>query len=498
MIVSLAFSLVKHNIFVKKLFYSALIIFCSTAANAQKYALFNTKTLFDAFENPAQKAFTLDSSRKYASNFLLPYFSFNALNKGTSEPVIRNLSQTGVFDARSLPILKGDVNTFYQNTNIYVFTYRIFKSHQYNKELGFAWQIQSDSYINYPNEILAIQDSYKLFTQNKDLDNIFNTNGYAQSYHQFSINYREDFDKQLSFGIKASILSGITYNKLKINQSYLNINTEDDKLNIGLNGLFRSSYYINPNSNDATDLKTKSFLPNFKNLGIAFSFGTSYKSKNGLYFMGNLKDLGFIRWGKSSYETSINDIKTIDEFSTRTSSYITNEFRNLIFESNAQKTYTTLTNAKADFLVSKIYAHYKPSLVVSKNLFYKGGDIAFVNTFSSNTLSASITPSYNFSGAFLMGLQGMIKTPNFEFFLGTDNILSTYYQTKGTINRDGNIGKGYNGASVYLGLGIKFGEILNHPLNSSTMPGVDNLTYDNHLFKGFGKLFKFFKRKKNN
>lgn len=477
---------------VKKLFCSALIIFYSFFADAQQYALFNTKTLYDAFENPAQKAFTLDSSRRYASNFLFPYFSFSVLNKGTSEPIIRNLSQTGVFDARSLPILKGDVNTLYQNSNIYVFTYRIFKSYQYNKELGFSWQIRSDGYINYPNEILAIQDSYKLFTPNQELSNIFNTNGYAQSYHQFSVNYREDFDKQLSFGVKASILSGITYNKLKINNSYLYINTEDDKLSIGLDGVFRSSYLIN------SDEESNPLLPNFKNPGMAFSFGASYKSTDGLYYMGNIKDLGFIRWSKNSNETPYNEIKTINAFSRQTSSYIANEFRNLVFKNSNQKAYTTLTNAKADFLVSKTYASYKPSLIISKNLFYKGGDIAFVNTFSSNSLSASITPSYNFSGAFLIGLQGMVKSPNFEFFLGTDNIITTYYQAKGSIKQDENIGNGYNGASIYLGLGIKFGTIVDHPLNSDTMPGVNNYTHNGALYNGFNKLLNLFKKKKNN
>ncbi|MEH3114155.1 hypothetical protein [Pedobacter terrae] len=68
--------------------------------------------MFDAFENPSQKSFTLDSSRKFSSNFFLPYFGTNAINKGDSEFAIRKLTQEGIFDTRSLYIGTGEVNHF--------------------------------------------------------------------------------------------------------------------------------------------------------------------------------------------------------------------------------------------------------------------------------------------------------------------------------------------------------------------------------------------------
>lgn len=74
----------------KRYLILSLFLILSTQIKAQQYGLFNTKTLFDAFENPAQKAFVLDSSRQYASNFLLPYFGLNAANKGAS-----NFAQIG-------------------------------------------------------------------------------------------------------------------------------------------------------------------------------------------------------------------------------------------------------------------------------------------------------------------------------------------------------------------------------------------------------------------
>ncbi|HEY0175503.1 MAG TPA: hypothetical protein VGC08_03930, partial [Pedobacter sp.] len=66
----------------KRYFIICVFLVSAIRLHAQQYGLFNTRTLFDAFENPSQKAFVLDSSRQYASNFLLPYFGLNAANKG--------------------------------------------------------------------------------------------------------------------------------------------------------------------------------------------------------------------------------------------------------------------------------------------------------------------------------------------------------------------------------------------------------------------------------
>ena len=67
----------------------------------------------------------------------------------------------------------------------------------------------------------------------------------------------------------------------------------------------------------------------------------------------------------------------------------------------------------------------------------------------------------------MLGTQGMYQTPNFEFFLGTDNLLkSATALQKATANTR------YYGGSVYMGMAIKFGYDVEHPQNSSYMPGV--------------------------
>lgn len=467
----------------KKLLLTILLLSSGYFANAQQYALFGTRTMFDAFENVSQKSFTLDSSRKFSSNFLLPNFGANAANIGDAESVIRRLTQQGINDTRDLPIGTGAINHFYLNSNVYVATFRLFKSYKYQKEMGFAWQVRTDTHIDYTNETLAIFDSYSRFSPATPLTGIFNTKGYQQSYHQFSFTYRENYNKRLAFGLKASVLSGILYNKLDIRNSSLYIDPISNALAIGINGHYASNF------SDTEEINKKTFFPNFKNPGLSFSFGTNYTTKKGLFLMANIKDLGFIWWRSNTQNNAISGTTFITELDNESSN--NNQQIRDIFLAGQSGKFLAATNAKIDVSASRRYGFYKPGLVASKNLFYKGGDIAFVNTFIYRNLAASVTPLYNLNNIFMVGLQGKYQTPNFEIFGGTDNMFSSISYARGLYNSTSDKGSGPNGASFYMGVGIKFGNIVNRPQFSDTMPGIN----DQQEGSFFKNLFSIFKRK---
>lgn len=206
--------------------------------------------------------------------------------------------------------------------------------------------------------------------------------------------------------------------------------------------------------------------------------------------MANVKDLGFIWWRSGTQRTTVNTQKFIEDLNDNQSN-TNQEIKDIFLLSQQSKKFLAATNAKLDVYVSKTYGFYKPGLVVSKNLFYKGGDIAFINTFNYNNLSASVTPAYNLNNIFMVGLQGKYQTPNFELFGGTDNLFSTVNQARGIINSTADVGKGPNGASIYMGIGIKFGNVVNHPQFSDTMPGIN----DQNEGSFFKNLFSIFKRK---
>lgn len=469
----------------KKLLLIILFIATLQGLKAQQYALFGTKTLFDAFENPSQKSFTLDSSRRFSSNFFMPYFGANAANKGPASLAIRTLTQSGEFDASSVSIGSGKINRFYQNSNVYVAAFRIFKSYKYQKEMGFAWQVRSDAHINYTNESIAIFDTYKRFNAGQLYNDIFDTKGYQQTYHQFSFTYRENWDKRLAFGFKASILSGILYNKLDVTNSSLYIDPATNAILIGFNG----SYYSN--FKDFRDINRNQLLPNFKNPGLALSFGTNYTTKKGLFLMANLKDLGFIWWRSGTNQTIVDQNKLINGLSG--SNNVNEKITDIFLDARQNAKFTAATNAKLDaFATQRFGEYYQGGVAVSKNLFYQGGDIAFINTFYTQNFSGSITPLYNFNKVFMIGIQAKYQTPNFEVFLGSDNIVGTGDQTFGLINKNAMTGSGPNGASVYFGLGIKFGDIVNHPQFSDVMPGIN----DKEEGSFFKSLFGIFRKKK--
>lgn len=469
----------------KKIYLLILVVLFSVKfTKAQHYALYNTRTLFDALENPAVKAFTLDSSGKFASNLFLPNFSINAAHKGDAQSVLRTIINESILNTQDLPIGTGSFNNAFANVNIHVLNFRIFSSHKYNQEIGFAWQLRADADAKYTNESLAIFDSYKRFEEQTPYTNLFNDKAYQQSYHQFSVSIRENWDKKLALGVKLSLLSGIAYNDLQINNSYFFADIPNDRLDIGLNGTYRGSFI------ESDELERKTLLPTFKNPGLSITIGTTYTSKNGYFLMGNIKDLGFIRWSKNSHKARLNAIQSIYNLSTKSNSQIANEITDVAYDSDVQQAFTTPTNARADFLISRTFGFYKPSIIVSKNLFYKGGDLAFVNTFTINKFAASLTPVYNLNNLIMFGVQGMYKTPNFEFFLGSDNIGKSISLAKGLSQQDRAIGTGYNAGSFYMGLGIKFGKKVEHPMNISTMPGVNGEKTYRGFFRSMFNLFK--------
>ncbi|NRF41277.1 DUF5723 family protein [Pedobacter foliorum] len=451
---------------------------------AQQYGLFNTKTLFDGFENPAQKTFVLDSSRKYASNFFLPYLGINATTKG-GDDVIRRLISTGDFSATGVSANPKDINRIYQNSNLYLFNFKIFKSYKFQKELGFSWQLRTDANLKYSNGLLIIFDQKEWSKIKEQSNDALNNDGYSQSYHQFSVTYRENYNKKLAFGAKLSLLSGITYNELKVNNSTLDftsdgVTPEGGDINMNLSGSYKSNFLR------AKDQSGSILIPNFKNPGLAVSFGTTYISKTGYTLIANIKDLGFIRWANKSYVANFNNtVLNIPRGSTTKEAE--NKITDVVIKNAYNKSFISPTNAKADFLISKTFNFYTPSFIVSKNLFYNGGDVALVNKFGYSGFSVSAIPAYNFNNLFLFGMQGMYQTPNFEFFMGSDNLFKTARTAYAAIQSTTSSSSGYNGASFYIGLGIKFGYTVEHPQNSSYMPGLDDL--ETSFFKRVFSIF---------
>ena len=465
------------------IFFIALFSF-NFNAHAQQYGLFNTKTLFDSFENPAQKSFVLDSSRQFASNFLIPYMDLSSLSKGNSNEAIRKLINQGYSQNRIGAF--ANPNTMRENVNVYLAMVRLFRYHKYHSEMGFSWQIRSETQIDYDEDMSKglFYDTFDRFTTIPRV-NIFNNNGKLQTYHQISFTYRENYNKRWALGAKVSLLSGIGYTKFHADRSSASVNP--DILNIDMAAKYKLNYP------EDGEFNFKSTLP-FKNLGAAITLGTTYTSKSGVFIMANLKDFGFIRWGKKSYSSTIN----VKENNILLNQVYSEEVRlqktldSLTRDGRTLGRFTTPINSKVDFLISKTFGPYTPNLIITKNIFDKYGEVALVNTLKSGNFSISAIPIYNTDKNFKLGAQAMIQTPNFEMFLGTNDVIQTYYASKDIVNNNTANETGYNRGSVYLGMAFKIGYIVEHPMNMSWMPGVGE-GKDRQSF--FGRIFGIFKKK---
>lgn len=441
------------------------LVVCAISARSQEFGLFNTGTLYDAFENPAQKHFKVDYSRKYSTNFLLPLFGAQQIHIGKSDEFIRSLIQSQTYSSSLISAGKDGLNRANLQGNFYLLAVKSFYNYKNNVEIGLSAQIKTDVIATYPSELIEALDNYENLTDQASIG-IFNNHTLAQSYYQFSASFRKDIDKQLSFGVKASYLSGITYNHLHIQNSILSVDNNTGFIDVGFSGFYHASFFR------ADEVSRSDFTHLFRNPGLSITGGFQLKMPKGLMLMGNIKDLGFIKWNKKGYAADISFRKLyIDKSSIHT---FEKDFTDDLLSQNRNESYFGATNAKADISVFKKFGDFSPALIVSKNLLYPGGSIALVNTYHYNGFSGSLIPSFNFIGPIMLGLQGMYKTPNFELYGGSNDVFKTISTARGLNNNDPNRGSGYNGASVYLGVGIKFGRVVQKPMNSDYIPGLDS------------------------
>jgi hypothetical protein len=434
-------------------------------SSAQQFSLYNSRTLYDSFENPSQKAYQVDTSRRFAFNFLIPTISLNGTFSGPAGSAFKSLIYDGVFNGRDITLGENRMNTLCFSSNNYVAMLRVLKAVKKYKEMGISWQIRNDGRAEVTNEIFAVFDDYKVFNSTS-LEGLFNVKGYNQSFHQFSFTYRQNYSKRFSIGAKFSLLSGISYTQLKVDESEININEAADAFDVAMSGRLRSSFKFD-------DFQKDMVKPNFKNPGVSFTAGASYKLRDGWSVLGNLKDIGFIKWSKAAYEYNFNTGQIIINNASNSSAdnRLADSLDNKISSESINRSYVSVINGKAELMLSKEYGNYKPNLILSKSIYYDGGDIVLVNNYQFKNYVFTASADYNTNGFMQIGGQFMIKTPNAEFYLGSDQLFKSYEMIKNFRGGASPYSNGYSGASLYLGFGLKFGSVLEHQANSTRASG---------------------------
>ena len=433
---------------------------------SQQYSLYNSRTLYDSFENPSQRAYQVDTSRRFAFNFLIPVITLNSTFSGPAGLAFKSLLYDGVFNGRDITLGENRMNTLSLNSNNYIAMFRILKAVKKYKEMGISWQIRNDLRASVTNEVFAIFDDYRAFNASQ-LSDPLNIKGYNQTYHQFSFVYRQNYTRRFSIGAKFSLLSGISYTAFKVDKSEINMDEINDQFNVSVRGRLRSSFKFDNFQRDM-------IKPNFKNVGLSVTAGASYRLKDGWSILGNVKDLGFIRWSKEAYEYDYDTGQILIENASNSSAdnRLADSLDTRISSSSINKSYVSMINGRAELMLSKAFGNYKPNLILSKNMYYDGGDLVLVNNFHIKNHVLSASAAYNTTGILQIGGQYMIKTPNVEFYMGSDQFFKSYEMIKNFSKSTAAYSSSYTGASFYMGFGLKFGRILEHQANATKISGL--------------------------
>jgi hypothetical protein len=451
----------------KRFFIFFCLLFFTTRIFAQQFSQYNTGTLFDSFENPSQRSFIPDSSREFAFNFFIPNGDANFSLTGNAQQTLKNRAFNSQYNNQFLQIGSGDkFNYVNANVNAYVVMFKLFSSLSGNEELGFSAQFRGDGSGAFTDESLALFNGSASF-KNDSYNNIFDSHYRYQIYNQFGFTYREEISKEFAFGIKLAYLYGIANQSVVVNQSHITFDKTADSASLSLSGTDRKTGLSNGNP--------------FYNPGASVSIGTTYKTEDGFIIQANIKDLGFIHWNKYVKDYSFDDTQTIDSLTTsKRENNVYNAINNAITKGFALTSpYTTPIDGHAELSASKIFwldddyiVKYSPTLIASKELFYSGFTGALVNPVQYKNDVLTLTASYDDMMLFKFGAQFMIKSPNAEFFIGSDRIFQTgrmalaALKDQNQINETGN----FTGADIFIGFSMKFGSVIEHPLNSNIIP----------------------------
>ncbi|MBC7400804.1 MAG: hypothetical protein H7289_12760 [Mucilaginibacter sp.] len=465
----------------------------------QQFAQYNTGSLYDSFENPAQRAFIPDTTKQFAFNFFIPNFNANMFVAGNGQAALKTRAFESYYNTANLQIGNGAYNRINMNLNSYFIMFKLFASESGDQEVGFAFNTKAEVRGIATDESIALFNGFRRLN-NTSYANVFNDQLFYQAYHQISFTYREQLTKKFAFGVKLSALSGIAYRKANIYQSSISLDQANDAATISLQG---TSY---ANSTDGQP-DIQKILPTFRNPGAAISVGTSYLDESGYKWQLNIKDLGFISWSKQSLVSNFSSSKTINGFSSSDrEKTISHSLDSLTTGSQVKKGFTSPTNGLLELSINKSYwldgnenFKFSPTILGSKEIFYPGLTVALLAPIQHNNKIYSVMANYNDLKLFNLGLQYMIKNDNSEFFIGSERIVQTGKLFRDAIHSVTDPGQTqvvvnqgrFTGMDFYIGVSFKFGALIERQLNSSSVPDGD---------KGFvGKIWDsiFGKKDKN-
>jgi outer membrane protein OmpA-like peptidoglycan-associated protein len=443
--------------FNSKYIIAFLLILFSYAANAQRYSLYYSRTLYDGIQNPHHRS--LDDCRAFASNFFLPSFNLDLSVSGDANSFIKSF-----LASENLSLLKFQNGTKYTNRITNQFNYNLFlmKMNMGKKraaELSIYSQIKVQTTISLNNGVFNFltngNNSFKGQTIEGFLDMGVSTN----IFNETGIGFRRQIYDKLSGGFKIGYLTGIGNVGVDINGSKFTTSTLGDTLDVYINGTVRSS--LDPSNKD--NLAIDSLIANARsNKGFVFSGGFQYEV-DPTFTMGiALLDIGKITWNDKSIlyklDKSIrfSGIDIVSDSLAQDS--ILNNLTSYAIDSS-KGSYTSSLPARFEISGNMKLANWLYATVIySKPFAYDFFDLTLVTDIRlAKRLNFITSGTFNSNGNNAIGAQLLFRSKVFEMYIGSERILNSFQLYNQLIKDNTNKPRLGLGADINFGIAFGFG-----------------------------------------
>ena len=443
--------------FNSKYIIAFLLMLSCYVANAQRYSLYYSKTLFDGIQNPHHRS--LDDCRSFASNFFLPSFNLDLSVSGDANGFIKSF-----LASENLSSLNFKNGTNYNNRITNQFNYNIFlmKINMGKKraaELSIYSQIKSQTSLNLNNGIFNFITKGNNFFRGQTIEGFLDMGVSTNIYNETGFGFRRQIYNKLSGGFKFGYLTGIANVGVDINGSKFTTSALGDTLDIYIKGTVRSSL----GATDKDNLATNSLIANAKsNKGYVFSGGIQYEV-DPTFTMGlALLDIGKITWNDKSilYNVDksirftgidiISDSLVQDSILSNLTSYAID---------SAKVTYSSKLPARFELSGNMKLANWLYATVIfSKPFAYDFYDLTLVTDIRlAKKLNIITSGTFNSYGNNAIGAQLLFRSKVFEMYIGSERIFNSLQLYNQLVKDNTNKPTLSLGADINFGIAFGFG-----------------------------------------
>jgi outer membrane protein OmpA-like peptidoglycan-associated protein len=441
--------------FNSKYIIAFLLMLSSYAANAQRYSLYYSRTLFDGIQNPHHRS--LDDCRAFTSNFFLPSFNLDLSVSGDANGFIKSF-----LASENLSLLNFQNGTKYTNRIANQFNYNIFlmKINMGKKraaEISFYSQIKTQTTISLNNGVFNFLTNGNNSFKGKTIEGFLDMGVSANIFNETGFGFRRQIYKNLSGGFKFGYLTGLANVGVDISGSKFTTSALGDTLDIYINGSVRASLDATNKDNLAID----SLIANAKlNKGYVFSGGIQYEV-DPTFTMGlALLDIGQITWNDKSILYKLDKTIRFTGIDIAADSLAQDSILNNLTSyaiDSSKGSYSSSLPAKFEITGNMKLANWLYATVIySKPFAYDFFDFTLVTDIRlAKRLNIITSGTFNSDGNNAIGAQLLFRSKVFEMYVGSERILNSL-QLYNQLIKDHTV-KPTLGLGADINFGIAFG-----------------------------------------